>query len=88
MCVAIACSCAITLRPAFNWVFRLGDSAAGSGKSPKPSTKISYPSSDREGWHGIGEGQFKMDSVQVRAKDEGSFLSITESQSRLRGEEC
>ncbi|KAK3173075.1 hypothetical protein OEA41_006404 [Lepraria neglecta] len=88
MCVAIACSCAITLRPAFNWVFRLGDSAAGSGKSPKPSAKISYPGFDREGWHGIGEDQFKMDSVQVRAKDEGTFVSTTESQSRLRGEEC
>ena len=29
-----------------------------------------------------------MDCVQVRAKDDGSYVSTTESQSRLKGEEC
>ena len=80
VCVAIACACAITYRPLFNWVFGLHVSAVASepsGQSSKPSAaNISYPRSHGKGWEGINGNVYKMEGFptveEVSIKAAGS----------------
>ena len=88
VCVAIACACAITYRPLFNWLFGLHVSAAGSGpsgQSSKPSSaNISYPKPHGKGWEDIDSNVYKMKGISP--VKEVSVISA-ESESRLTGGE-
>ena len=85
VCVAIACACAITYRPLFNWVFGLHVSAVASGpsdQSPKPSrANISYPRAHGNGWEDIDGNVYGMKGIPTV---ENSSVKAADSQSRLR----
>ncbi len=88
VCVAIACACAITYRPLFNWVFGLHVQDVGSGpcgQSSKPSSaNISYPKSHGKGWEDIDSNVFKMKGIPTL---EEVSVKSAESESWLRGGE-